>query len=736
MTAHRDPVTRFVEAREQLISTAQPGLGAAYELTRITDEAVSALAEAAFAGVTERWAVLATGGYGCQRLLPFSDVDLLIIVQKRTRRSDAAAKSLLYPLWDAGLEVGHAVRTPAEQRAACKRDFQTLTAILPGRVIAGDRSLGDAVRRAVIDDAASRRSAIVRALSARARTGSPFDLWPDLKNGAGGQRDVDELDWRALLLGESLPDLAREREVLCAARWALHVAVGRGATTVSPDQSHVPSSELHRALGTIAATLAVRRGAVDPSVMSGAHLTSEAFLEACDAGAESFEALAYAAFHGALDGFVPGLSALMTVRRPALGHRYTVGAHCVLAALSVAEVLHGDPLAASLCSPTCVPVAIAAALAHDAGKAVPGPGHAARSADPAASAARALVGSEEAASQAAWLAREHLLLSSFAERADIDDERVVAACAARIPSRDLLGPLYLVTAADHKAVGSGAWDSWHASLVQTLVRRLDAAFSGDSPIRTETVRAEEARAQAAALLSSEPDALVALSRFPSGSLFDRAPADVAEDARAIARLARATRPATVETCVSAGPVQGTFSVRIATSWRPRLLEEIAGCCTLTGLDILDARLLADAGELTLTSVLVRSLTGVPLLADTWARLDRLLGRALADELDLASRLASALPARKPPSVFRLEWNVGEPTCSVLHVVTDDSPGLLYALARAVHDAGLVILSARAVVRNGAAIDTLRLVDGDGAPIRTPGLLGHLSVGIRETLAAQ
>jgi UTP:GlnB (protein PII) uridylyltransferase len=247
------------------------------------------------------------------------------------------------------------------------------------------------------------------------------------------------------------------------------------------------------------------------------------------------------------------------------------------------------------------------------------------------------------------------------------------------------------------------------------------------------MRAEEVRAQAAALLASEPDALVALLRFPTRALFEREAADVAEDARAVSRLAAAVRPPAFDTCVSAGPVCGTFAVRVASPWRPRLLEEVAGCCTLTGLDILDARLLADAGDLALTYVLVRSVARTPVLADTWARLDRLLGRAFADELDLPARLESALPAWMPSGELRLDWDLDDPVCSVLHVVAQDRPGLLYSLSRAVHDAGLIILSARAVVRESMAVDTLRLVGEDGAPIKAPGRLGHLSMHIREAL---
>ena len=71
---------------------------------------------------------MALGGYGRGMLAPGSDVDLLILHDGRARRRwRGLAERFLYPLWDAGLRVGHAVRTPDEcverrGRTARRRD--------------------------------------------------------------------------------------------------------------------------------------------------------------------------------------------------------------------------------------------------------------------------------------------------------------------------------------------------------------------------------------------------------------------------------------------------------------------------------------------------------------------------------------------------------------------------------------------------------------------------------------
>jgi len=91
------------------------------------------------------------------------------------------------------------------------------------------------------------------------------------------------------------------------------------------------------------------------------------------AGPKARQRLEDAATDGLLETLVPGMQALMTLRRPALGHRYTVGAHSLLAATMTTSVACNDALAAGLLGEAHdLRVLWAATLLHDAGKATPG----------------------------------------------------------------------------------------------------------------------------------------------------------------------------------------------------------------------------------------------------------------------------------------------------------------------------------------------------------------------------
>lgn len=190
-------------------------------------------------------ALVALGGYGRGRLSPLSDIDLLIVHDGPSHDAlSPLAERLLYPLWDAGLAVGHGLRTPAECEALAAERLDARTATLDGRLLGGDA--------AVWDDAAARVLAPVRAdprtfaealrEDARARRARHGDLSsllePDLKEAAGGLRDLQLLGWLRTAIGRPLEEagLVRgsERDAVEAAdeflervRGALRLETGR-----------------------------------------------------------------------------------------------------------------------------------------------------------------------------------------------------------------------------------------------------------------------------------------------------------------------------------------------------------------------------------------------------------------------------------------------------------------------------------------------------------------------------
>ena len=123
MGAAAEPVGTLrseVRALERAYSPGHHGVWAARRRAELVDAAIGALF--ARAGAPAGTAIAAVGGYGRGLLLPRSDIDLLILHDGSDPDAVAQlADALLYPLWNEGLDVGHAVRTPQECGAVVGR---------------------------------------------------------------------------------------------------------------------------------------------------------------------------------------------------------------------------------------------------------------------------------------------------------------------------------------------------------------------------------------------------------------------------------------------------------------------------------------------------------------------------------------------------------------------------------------------------------------------------------------
>nr|WP_269450910.1 [protein-PII] uridylyltransferase [Stenotrophomonas sp. MMGLT7] len=194
-------------------------------------------------------ALFAVGGYGRGELFPCSDIDLLVLAEGTAQQAGEAGLARLFALlWDAGLPVSHAVRSPAQCTVAAE-DQTVLTALIEARALVADaeavQRLRDAVSPARVWPARAFFLAKREELTARhQRFGDTADnLEPDLKDGPGGLRDLNTLGWMALRtfgvselgrlvgLGHLGPDeaaaLVRERRRLAQLRFGLHLVAGR-----------------------------------------------------------------------------------------------------------------------------------------------------------------------------------------------------------------------------------------------------------------------------------------------------------------------------------------------------------------------------------------------------------------------------------------------------------------------------------------------------------------------------
>ncbi|MDQ2586269.1 [protein-PII] uridylyltransferase [Saccharothrix yanglingensis] len=179
-------------------------------------------------------ALVAVGGLGRRELVPYSDLDLLL-VHNGHKGVDGIAEKLWYPLWNSGIGLDHSVRTVGEALRVAADDLRTALGLLDTRHLAGDqevsRRLADGARQAWRTGVRARLDEMSESASRRwARSGEiAHRVEPDLKHGRGGLRDVVLLDAlsAAQLVDRPSAEVDEARKLLLDVRTELRRVAGR-----------------------------------------------------------------------------------------------------------------------------------------------------------------------------------------------------------------------------------------------------------------------------------------------------------------------------------------------------------------------------------------------------------------------------------------------------------------------------------------------------------------------------
>ncbi len=238
-------------------------------LARVFQEVVDQLPEDRRELVAKNVAVIAVGGTGRGELCPYSDIDLLFLVD-RTARSLAAdvVSQAVRDYWDAGLKLGHAVRGISDTLAIARQEIDVATSLVDTRLVWGATSLqerlaADFQKRVVRGRVAAFFDACLAAREKeRAEYGSAVkQLEPDIKRSPGGLRDVHLLRWvgfarfgaasidslrlKGALSREEARALLSAYEFQKRVRVDLHFNAGRSQDVLSRDEQLRITDERH-----------------------------------------------------------------------------------------------------------------------------------------------------------------------------------------------------------------------------------------------------------------------------------------------------------------------------------------------------------------------------------------------------------------------------------------------------------------------------------------------------------
>ncbi len=223
--SHRENLRRLMEAGENTLVSAvkvylqnsqktlkeahrqsRSGVPVCMEYTAIVDDMLKVVYDVKkrSLGFAEDAALVAVGGYGRGELNICSDIDLLLMHRKEVSTAlKEFTEALLYVLYDTGLDLGFAMRTPEECVTLARGDLKTMTSLLETRFLTGHEPIHDELLALIKKKLFTKKRVnafieekIEETEKRYARYGgSVFILEPNIKEGEGGLRDLHTARW-------------------------------------------------------------------------------------------------------------------------------------------------------------------------------------------------------------------------------------------------------------------------------------------------------------------------------------------------------------------------------------------------------------------------------------------------------------------------------------------------------------------------------------------------------------
>lgn len=366
-------------------------------------------------------------------------------------------------------------------------------------------------------------------------------------------------------------------------------------------------------------------------------------------------------------------------------HRYTVDEHTLVAIQTLGDLRRVTPPAAlkpfaDLLAELEQPALLAFALLfHDVGKGSPGEGHvdaSLRIASRAAARIRMPVAERELVE---FLIAHHLDLSSTLHSRDLDDPATLQSLARNVGTVERLKALTLLTYADISAVNPGAMTAWRATQLFRLHRLTD-----------QELTRELASDRIAARPQDPPAKAEFLEGFPTRYLRTHSEVEIEAHFRLSEQLAARNVVANLER------IAGAWRLTLLTADRPFLFASIAGTLSAFGMNILKAEAFANRrGEVLDTFVFADPSRTFDLNPSEVDRYLATLERVIAGSQDVGQLLRSRPRVIPPSRGARFEptvWSDSQAsaTATLIQIVAEDRPGLLYDLARTMSGEGCSI----------------------------------------------
>lgn len=811
-----------------------------------------------------RISLIAVGGYGRKELLPNSDIDLLILLERNSHSMHREnIQSFTTLLWDIGLDVGHSVRSLNDCKDQGSADVTVLTAMMESRTIIGDDELLEKMQVKISPRKIwpAKKFYLAKKEEQHERhhksDHTEYSLEPNVKTSPGGLRDIQTLIWIAMreygaksieelavkeiLTTAESEELIRARSHLLKIRFGLHLITNKDENRLSFEfqqqlaalfgfedgnqlaveqfmQSYYRTAHQVNAINDIllqhfeevivqiSSRLIVRpvndqfrlvnnlleatsenifidspSALMEMFVIVGSddtiegfrastirlarrhvHLIDDAFRDNPN-NAELFIKLLGSNNHlftqlrrmgrwGILGAYLPEFGRVIGQMQFDLFHIYTVDAHTLQVVRNMRRFRYKNneqkfPIAAHI-HPRLrrVELLYIAGLYHDIAKGMGGD-HSQLGIGIARSFCERHGLTTSETNLVCWLVENHLVMSTTAQRKDIQDPEVIHEFAEFVGDKLRLDYLYALTVADINATNPTLWNGWRASLMRQLYTETKKALRNGLENHVDRHDyVQEVQDQAIRKLEEhncDKDVVLALWNDVDEDYFVRERvSDIVWHTEAIIEQtskkdAQDRQVILIRDDRSRASDSGFTQLFVHAVHRDNMFASIVSALDQLELNIVDARIATSATNLTFNTFTVLDNKGLP-VGDKPARIEK-IRKTIASSLQTddvstarTKRTSRVLKQFKQKTKVELTQDP-HLNQTILEVVTPDRPGLLTIIANTLVELDISLASARITTLGERVEDLFYITTSQGEQLTDDAVLAELQTRICNAL---
>ncbi len=459
----------------------------------------------------------------------------------------------------------------------------------------------------------------------------------------------------------------------------------------------------------------------------------------------SFRVLKVMLETGFLETFIPELAALRYRVQYDVYHLYTVDEHLLRTVRELHAMERGDH---EDLKPLGLPDVFAslehrrllyiAAFLHDIGKGH-GKGHAELGARMIVAIGPRLGLDPEETELLKFLVEQHLLLAETALKRDLMDEKPILRCSFEVGSRECLRLLYLLTIADSRATGPGAWSTWKASLLRELYDKVDHLLRrGDWKKEEVERRSSEVQAAVLAKIPEQVDRNKVVKWLDNLSFRYL----LSQPTDAILEHYKMEQELTGQVLVlRTERAEGDmWRITIATRDKPGLFATITGVLWVRGLNILSAEIFTRQSGVALDVITVERLPDPDRAFEVVDRIQGDLEKSIKDRKHLQALVVNkrkpsllqkrVLPRREDRIVIDED---ASDFYTIIEVYTWDRPGILHTITQTLFELDITIQLAKISTPGAQVADVFYVTDLNGEKIRDPEQHARIRARLLESL---